>query len=199
MIKDFPAGMRTGETWGIEFNTQIFPSDLNGAIQTKSMPGAKWSVTLTFNNRAGKEARILQGFFTGLQGRAGRFWLTPTDWSPIGTVDRAGSLVAQASQGATVITAGGFEANQTELFCAGDWFEINGALKKVTSTAASNSAGTATIEFTPPLRVTLPAGIEVRVNEPRCQMMLTDDSVDWQLTSPTIYSLVVNCEEALDV
>jgi len=199
MIKDFPPVRRTDEGWDIEFNTQVFPSDLNGAIQTKAMPGAKWTATLTFNNRTGKEARLLQGFFAGLQGRAGRFWLTPTGWYPLGTVDRAGSLTAQASQGATTLTANGFEAYQPELLCAGDWFEINGALKKVTSTASSNLNGTATIEFTPPLRVTLPAGTEVRVNEPRCQMMLTDDSVGWQITAPIIYALVVNCEEALDI
>jgi len=199
MIKDFPEGMRTSETWGIKFNTQIFPSDLNGAIQTMAMPGAKWIVTMAFNNRHGKEARLLQGFFAGLQGRAGRFWLTPVEYEPLGTVDRAGSITAQAMQGATLITANGFEANQTELFFAGDWFEVNGELKKVTSIASSDSSGATTIEFTPPLRISQLVGAVVRVSDPRSQMMLTDDSVDWQITSPTIYSLVVNCEEALDI
>jgi len=199
MIKDFPGVCRTSEGWDIEFNTQTFPSDLNGAIQTKAMPGAKWTATLTFTNRYGKEAGLLRGFFSGLQGRAGRFWLTPTAWRQFGTVDRAGSLKVQASQGATIISAKGFESHQPELLCAGDWFEINGALKKVTSTAASDSLGNASIEFSPPLRVTLPIGTEIRVNEPRCQMMLSDDSVGWQISNPIIYSLVVSCEEALDI
>jgi hypothetical protein len=199
MIKDFPDGMRTGESWGIQFNTQIFTSDLNGAIQTISMPGAKWSVTLTFNNRAGKEARLLQGFFAGLQGRAGRFWLTPLSSQPLGTVSNSGALTAAAVQGATSITADGFDASQSELFYAGDWFEINGELKKTTSTISSDVSGEATIEFTPPIRISVPIGTVVKVDEPRCQMMLSDDSVNWQITSPTIYSLVVNCEEALDI
>lgn len=199
MIKDFPDVRRSSEDWEIEFNTQTFPSELNGVIQTKGMPGAKWIATLTFNNRTGKEARLLQGFFAGLRGRAGRFWLTPSAWQPLGTVDRAGSLSAAASQGADVISVSGFEAHQPELFCAGDWFEINGALKKVTTTASSDASGATSIEFSPPLRVSLPIGTEVKVNEPRCQMMLSDDSVSWQITSPVIYGLVVNCEEALDI
>lgn len=199
MIKDFPDVRRTSENWEIEFNTQTFPSELNGAIQTRALPGSKWNATLTFTNRMGKEARLLQGFFSGLQGRAGRFWLTPTAWKPLGTVDRAGSLTTLAAQGASVITVGGFEAHQPELFWPGDWFEINGALKQVTSVASSNANGVAVIEFSPPLRVTLAAGTAVKVNEPRCQMMLSDDVVGWQVTRPVIYALTVNCEEALDI
>lgn len=199
MIKDFPAVRRSSEDWDIEFNTQTFPSELNGAIQTKALPGAKWLATLTFNNRTGKEARLLQGFFAGLQGRAGRFWLTPSAWQPLGTVDRAGSLNMQVVQGATTISVSGFEEHQPELFAAGDWFEMNGALKKVVSPAASDANGNTVIEFTPPARVTLPVGTEIKVNEPRCQMMLTDDQIGWQVSSPVIYGMVVTCEEALDI
>lgn len=199
MIKDFPAIRRSSEDWEIEYNTQTFPSELNGAIQTRELPGAKWLATLTFSNRTGKEARQLQGFLTGLQGRAGRFWLTPSAWRPLGTVDRAGELSAAASQGATQISTRGWEAHQPELFCAGDFFEINGALKQVTETAASDASGSAVISFCPPLRVSLSTGQEVKVDQPRCQMMLSDDSVRWQLTAPVIYSLVLNCEEALDI
>ncbi len=199
MIKDFPEVRRSSEDWEIEFNTQTFPSELNGAIQTKELPGAKWISTLTFSNRTGKEAGLLRGFFGGLRGQAGRFWLTPTAWRPQGTVDRAGTLTAQAVQGASVIYANGFEPYQPELLWPGDWFEINGALKQVSKIASSDASGLAAIEFYPPLRVTLSVGTEVKVNEPRCQMMLSDDSVTWQVTSPVIYNLVVNCEEALDI
>ena len=71
-VKDFPSITADAESWSIISNTQGFTSDLNGATQTAVLPGARWSASLTFANRTGREARALQGFLAGLQGKIGR-------------------------------------------------------------------------------------------------------------------------------
>ena len=97
-VKDFPANIGPdAEEWTLTYNTQTFESDLNGAMQTAELPGARWSVSMTFSNRQGKSARALQGFLAGLKGRAGRFWVTPTDWEPLGNQTEALSVGPAAS------------------------------------------------------------------------------------------------------
>ncbi|MGP4843305.1 hypothetical protein ACTXGQ_04165 [Marinobacter sp. 1Y8] len=199
MIKDFPDIKPNAEQWGIRYNTQSFKSALNGAEQTKDLPGARWTASLTFSNRFGKEARALQAFFVGLRGRSGRFWITPSGWKPNGTVDGTGELSADAAAESSTLVTTGWEAHQPELFCAGDWLEINGELKQVVVTTSSDSGGSATIEVAPPMRVAVPDGTQVKSAYPRCQMKLVEDSIDWQVSVPVIYALTVNIEEALDV
>ncbi|MDG5498974.1 hypothetical protein [Marinobacter sp. BGYM27] len=199
MIKDFPEIRRSNESWDIDYNNQEFPSDLNRAIQTKAMPGAKWKASLTFANRMGKEARILQGFVTGLQGAAGRFWITPTDWKPLGSAVGEGSLSAPVGQFATTITTTGWEPHQPELLYTGDFFEINGELKRATSISSADANGHATIEFCPPTRVALPAGTQIRTEYPRSQMKLATNTAGWNLSAPVVYGMTLDIEEALDI
>ena len=213
---DFPAIAPDGESWTIRYNTQSFESDLNGAIQTAELPGARWSVSLTFTNRQGKTARALQGFLTAIRGRAGRFWVTPTDWELQGaatqngivgggaslTLDFAGEVYEQfdwdaysAPAGSNSMQASGFGSGGLPPLLAGDWFEINGELKKCTADMEGD-----TLEFAPPLRIGVSYGQTVRVIRPRCRMMLSSDSgAGWQTTAPVIYGITLDAIEALDI
>lgn len=199
-VKDFPANISPdAEEWTLTYNTQSFESDLNGAMQTAELPGARWSVSMTFSNRQGKSARALQGFLAGLKGRAGRFWVTPADWEPLGSPDGAG-VVASNTSGGTSLSTSGWTADIAELLYAGDYFEVNGELKKMTETASSDASGLSTLEFAPPLRQPVTAGMTIRVVEPRCQMQLSDDGqAGWSASAPVIYSLTINGREALDI
>ncbi|MCK2149538.1 hypothetical protein MYE70_10715 [Marinobacter alexandrii] len=199
-IQDFPANISPdAEEWKLTYNTLTFESDLNGAMQTAELPGARWSVSMTFSNRQGKAARALQGFLAGLKGRAGRVWVIPVDWEPLGTPDGAGAVSADTS-GGTSLPTNGWDADIIELFCAGDYFEVNGELKKLTATISSDALGQATLQFAPPLRQPVTIGMSIRVIEPRCQMLLSsDDQATWSMSAPKIYATTISGREALDI
>lgn len=199
-VEDFPDIFAPdSEEWTLTYNTQVFESDLNGAIQTAELPGARWSVRMTLTNRQGKQARELQGFLAGLHGRSGRFWVTPADWEPLGNPDGAGQVSADASGGTSIDTSG-WTPDIAELLVAGDYFEVNGELKKMTATVASDATGLATLVFAPPLRQPVTIGMSIRVVEPRAQMMLVDDGqAKWTTTAPVIYSTTITGQEALDI
>tara|TARA_Y100001973_G_scaffold106528_2_gene185036 strand:+ start:9279 stop:9884 length:606 start_codon:yes stop_codon:yes gene_type:complete len=197
---DLPTITPDGENWTLEFNTQTFTSDLNGAIQTAELPGARWSVSMTFSNRFGRAAWALQATLAKLAGRAGRFYVTPADWE-----DRAGNAsgtgaVATDASGGTSIDTDGWDINITDLFYAGSYFEVNGELKMVTADVDSDGTGLATIEFSPPLRKAVTDGMQIRHVEPRAIMMLSDDSqANWGIQAPAIYAVTIDAMEALDI
>ena len=197
---NFPDIVPDSAEWTITYNTQVFESDLNGAIQTAELPGARWSASLTFSNRQGRDARELRAFLAQLKGRAGRFWLTPSDWEPLGTADGIPQVSVAASAGATSVSTTGWTAEQPEALLAGDHIEINGELKIVTATVAADINGDATIQFAPPARTDFTVGMEVETSEPRALMALADDDqAAWNIGAPIIYAITINCREPLDV
>lgn len=198
-VKDFPTGLvADAEEWRVTYNTQSFESDLNGAIQTAELPGARWSVQMTFSNRQGISARALQGFLASLRGRSGRFYVTPADWEQLGNPAGSG-VVATATTGSSIDTSG-WDPNITGLFYIGDYFEVNGELKKMDADINSDASGLATLTFSPPLRKQVTAGMVIRVTRPRAVMMLaSDDQARWSTSAPVIYSLTINGQEALDI
>jgi len=194
-VKDFPNITPDNEEWTLSYNTQTFTADLNGATQTREMEGARWTATLTFSNRQGRDARELKAFLGSLRGRAGRFWLTPSDDELYGTATQSGTLDAEVLSGESSIEASGFAPSDTEILAPGDFFELNGELKQVT-----NSVTGTTIEFAPPMRTTVSAGATVSIDSPRSQMMLVDDDqAGWSMTAPIIYNVTIECREPLDI
>lgn len=197
---DFPNITPDGESWTLTYNTQSFTSDLNGAMQTAELPGARWSVSLTFSNRQGLDARQLRAFVAGLRGKAGRFWATPSDWEPLGSPSGSPVLASSAISGTSSISTSGWTALSVDLLKTGDYFEIAGELKQVLADVDSDVSGAATISFAPPLRIGQPSGVAIRYTEPRCRMMLTnDDMANWQLGAPVIYAITFDAVEALDI
>lgn len=197
-ILDFPDIVPDNEEWTLRYSTLIFRSDLNGAEQTEELPGARWSVQVTFSNRQGRDVRALQGFLASLKGRAGRFWYVPSDWEPLGTAGGTPTSSAGVNEGDTTMATTGWTANQNEALAIGDYFEYNGELKKVTATVTSDGAGDATVEFAPPIRIATGSGLSLTLTEPRCQMKLASDTEGkWNIRAPTIYASTLNFEEVL--
>lgn len=197
---DFPDITPDGESWTLTYNTQSFTSDLNGAMQTAELPGARWSVSLTFSARQDFTARTLKGFVSSLRGRAGRFWVTPSDWEPLGNPSGSPVLASAAISGTSSIDTSGWDVSIASLFEVGDYFEIGGELKQVTAPVSSDGLGGATIQFAPPLRIGQLSGTSIRYNQPRCRMMLSsDDTASWQLSAPIIYGITFDSVEALDI
>ncbi len=199
-VLDFPDIAPDDESWTLRFNTQTFESGLNGAMQTRKQPGARWQAELTFSSRQGRDVRELKGFLTRLEGRAGRVYIVPSDAEPLGTAEGSPELSADASAGNTTIQTTNWTASQPEALAIGDFFELNGELKQVTQTVAADGSGNATVNFSPALRADVGTGVQLRLADPRCQMMLeNDEQASWQMQAPIIYALTLRFREPLDI
>lgn len=199
-VFNFPDICPSSEEWTLTFNTQSFVSDLNGAAQTAELPGAQWSVNARFTNKGGRDARELKAFFVSLRGRAGRFKYTPADWRPLGTAQGSPKLSVAAFSGTSAIETNGWTASQAEALIPGDYFSLNGELKQVTQPVSVNAAGIATVNFSPPLRISISADAQLVTYRPFCTMKLAkDDTAKWSISAPFIYNLTLNASEALDI
>ncbi len=195
-ILTFPNVVPSAESWVPVFNTQSFESDLNGIMQTAELPGAKWSASLTFTNLNKSEIKALRGFLVALRGRAGRFYLSPTDsassLTPVGSVNGA------SQTGGTLVTDG-WGINSTVLQ-AGDWFGVNDELKMLSEDAVTDGSGNCTLIFSPNLNDSPPNSDPLTVNRPACVMRLVNDSqAQFQLSQANVYSVTFDCIEALNV
>lgn len=190
-----PTAIPDRATIQLEANTTSVQSELNRAIQTAEMDGARWVMTLTFGNREGRVAAALRGFLAAMNGRANRFYYTPPDLNNYGTATNGG-IVSGAGQSGITLSTSGWAINQPLLFAIGDYFEVNGELKMITEDISSDASGNATLKFAPKLRAS-PANAEpIEVEDPRAYMMLEGDGeAMWRVSSPIIYGLTISAVE----
>lgn len=57
---------------GLKSNTQIAVSDLSGYVQTRELPGARWSLSFRFQDLQKDDAALLEAFLAQLRGQANR-------------------------------------------------------------------------------------------------------------------------------
>lgn len=196
MPLNFPNVVPSSESWRLIANTQTFTSDLNGITQTTELPGARWSASLTFTKLTQSEVKALRGFLTALRGKAGRFYLSPND---SGVVVSPAGLVAGASQTGGTLDTDGWVASTTVLQ-AGDWIGVNDELKMLSSDATTDGTGAVTLEFSPNLHSAPADNDPITTNRPTAIMRLVDDSqAQFQLSQANVYSVTLECVEALDV
>jgi len=60
-------------SFGINYNTQISTSPLNGSIKTLELPGARWAARLSYSNLSNTETDIMLAWLARLRGMANRF------------------------------------------------------------------------------------------------------------------------------
>lgn len=71
----------------------------------------------------------------------------------------------------------GLPASSNGLLLPGDIFEVNGELKRVTSSLDSDAAGLGYVQFSPPLRSSPANDAPVILTNPLCRMLLAENSV----------------------
>jgi hypothetical protein len=197
MILTFPNITPSANQWGSEPNGQSTRSELDGTGQDIGLPGDIWTDVLTFANVFDPEARILRAFITSLRGKAGRFWLSPPGYR------RAGSgigspLVEGAGHTGTMILTSGWQPFQDGVLMAGDYFQVGSELKMMTADALADGNGFATLEFTPPLRVSPTDNAAIITEKPSCIMKLRDNGQGKFPQQPGhIYALSIAVEEAI--
>ena len=144
-VLDFPSvNPDVGTSLSLKTNSTTFTSELNNAVQTGKLVGDQWSANMPFTNRSEKEGRRIKAFLARLGGMTGRFRMTPPDLNQLGTMSGSGVVDGAGQTGSTLNTTG-WDAEQPELFEAGDYIEFNGELKMVTDTV--DTAGGEYIEY----------------------------------------------------
>lgn len=198
-VLNFPDVPVESGSWGIQYRSRSFASELTGVTQTAALPGAKWMGEIVVPNLPNREIRATKAFLTALRGDVGRFYFVPLDLDQLGT--RLGNgVVLGAGQTGTQLTTSGWTPNQPRLFAAGDYVEFNGELKQVTEDAASNASGNASLVFAPPIRKSPPNGAQILHVAPRAIMKLSDnEQARWNLTAAFFAGATFSIEEAIDV
>ena len=198
-VLNFPDVPVESGSWGVQYRSRSFESELTGARQTSALPGAKWTGQIVVPNLPNNEIRATKAFLNALRGDTGRFYFVPLDLDQLGT--RLGSgVVSGAGQTGTQLTTSGWDASQPLLFAAGDYFEINGELKQITQDIASNDSGNASLIFAPPLRKSPPDGAQILHVAPRAIMKLSDNQQSrWNLSAAYFAGTSFDIEEAIDV
>ncbi len=164
--------------FGLRANTQSFTSPLNRSVQTIELPGALWFASFELPLMTRAQAAQWQAFLVDLMGASGRFFgFDPDGRTPHGAYDSGQDtpLVAGASQTGASLATDGWRANGTGLLLAGDYFEVGGELKMVTSQVDSDATGAATVQFRPSLRTSPTDNSVLTLIDPKVTMMLVDD------------------------
>ncbi len=168
-------------SWGQSHNGRAASSSLNGAIQTTSLPGARWGLTVNFPQQSYAERAQVEAFFTRLSGmehRASIYDLSRPQRR--GTCALTGVTASAAAQFAMGLTLNGCGASTTLL--AGDWLSVptaNGAqLLQAVVDAAANGSGVMTIETRPSLRGAVAAGAAVTLDKPSALFIQPEPKLD---------------------
>jgi hypothetical protein len=175
-------------TFGLRSNAMVFESPLSGATQTVSMPGARWTATLTWANLTIANAALLQALLLQLRGRANRLvmWNLARQF-PRG-VGGGTPLVNGAGQTGAVMAIDGLPVSTSNIYLPGDFLGIGGELKMVAAPVSSNGVGQATVNFEPPQRTAPADNSAVVTIQPTAKFIPAGNDTAWQHVNPLAVS-----------
>lgn len=159
-------------SWRIVSNTSRHVSKFNGQTQTVRRPGSRWKATLQCNDLPDYESRQLESILLQLDGGAGRIRMG--DFGRWGRPSQGQPVVVGANQTGFSLATAGWLPNRHVLF-TGDYFEVNGELKLITSDVIADGSGNATLKFGPMLRTSPANGAVIETAEPTGLFMLAED------------------------
>jgi hypothetical protein len=178
----------TRSRFGLETNTQTFESPLTKNVQRVMLGGARWTLSVTLPRMNRIQAAAWQAFLLQLEGRANTFYgFDPDAKQPRGAATGT-PLVNGAGQTGSTLNIDGCTPNVIGWLRAGDYFETGGELKMLTHDANTNGSGQTTLYFKSPLRDSPADNATVTVQNPACEMILSDDmQAMWEANQNGIY------------
>ena len=169
------------------FPRHILPSSLQFKIVPNSVvntgpsrvsevwtrPGSYWTFTGTWSGIRYAAGRELDVFIDALDGSAGEFMMWDSTHTQLG--DWNGTVVVDVGeQTGTALLIRGAIAN-TLIAPAGDRFQLDNFLYKLTEDAVADANGECTLRFRPQLLSIPTDGTELLTADPMCKMMLPDN------------------------
>jgi hypothetical protein len=156
--------------FSLRFNTLIgAASALDGSISAIALPGARWSAKFAYPYAKEKTADIIEACIARLEGQANQVYLShPRKRKSRGTM---GEGLQQNSLLAASVAQGDAQMNiQCQPFKtvkAGDLFQMNDRLHRLTADSQANAGGIMSLSFQPRMPGALPSGIDVIFNNPK--------------------------------
>lgn len=196
-ILEFPIEANS-EVWGFQVKNQELASPFDDVDQVVNLTGGKWRASLEFSNVVPSRMAKLRSFLMKLKGRSGSFYLTPSNYQPLGNaaVSTPGSVDGANQVGNSLVTSGWTPS--LLLFREGDYIEVNGEFKMVVEDCTSNALGDATITFEPELRSSPLTNASIEVNAPRCVMRLeNDEEIRWTMSIQEVFFINIDCREVV--
>lgn len=174
-----PPFVPSAAPWGQLQNRRVSKSSLNGASQSTTLPGMRWTVALSFPQHHVSARKALEAKLAELSGEEHRAALYHfAQPVPRGTCNLAGVTVSTlAAQFATTLLLAGCGNAKTLL--AGDMFSVTtstGAqLVMVRADATASAGGAMTVEVRAMLRGSVSAASAVVLDHPTALFALLDD------------------------
>lgn len=186
---DWPSGLVPAEIeFGLKSNTQVHVSDLSEYVQTKELPGARWSMSLRMADLERADIAPLEAFLARLRGQAVRAIMPVfARSSPRGAWAGAPAVNNNVGSPELVQTGNSLEVSGFTAFTtvkAGDYFNLgtNGQLLMVTQDATADSGGRATLSVEPTIRTSPSHGTLLVFTDPVVPLMiLTDPHPRWSI------------------
>lgn len=156
---------------------RVSESPLSGAVQTLSMPCAKWGWAFSFSAQTLASREQLEGFLLGLSGREHRVRL----WDfkrpqPRGTINLSGVTTSgSTAQFATQMTLQGCGAGKTLL--SGDWFATPTQLLRCVEDATADGSGNMVVKFRHMLRAATANGAAITLDKPTALYVRTESGL----------------------
>lgn len=176
-------------------NTQRFMSPLTGSVQTRELPGARWSASFTLPPMKRGQAAAWQAALAKLRGGANRFLACDPDARTPRGIAIGTPRVRGAGQTGSTLTTDGWKANVLVILRAGDYVSFtNGAghaeLHMVVVDAPTTSAGIATLAIEPPIRSAPADDAAITIQSAACEMALIDDEqAAWDADQMSVYGI----------
>lgn len=190
-----PSGFKS---WGFgyEVSTRKTISPLTFQQKIYKHTGDRLLVNFTYPPNVRETAASVQAFLMSLDGENGTFLFgDPSVSGPLGAASGT-PLVKGADQEGTSLIVDGLSHSVTNIFKAGDQFQIGNHLYFVMQDVNSNSSGEATLEVRPRLRQ--PSDNDpLTLSYPKGIFRLDGGQVFWTSSVETFYDFTINAIEAL--
>lgn len=172
----------------LETNTQTFESPLNRKTQRLELAGQRWRATWTLPNMSKQSAALWIAFFMKLKGQSETFTASDPDWQTNLGAWTGTPLVKGAGQTGNSLIIDGCTNSITGWGKAGDYFNVNSKLYRLTADCNTNGSGETTLAFEPPIYAAPADNAPITKNPATVEMRLISDvSGEWQSTFGAIY------------
>lgn len=153
---------------------RVSESPLSGAVQTLSMPGARWGWGYDFDAQPHDARMQLEAWLIGLSGRQHRVRLWDTKRTrPRGSINLSGVTTSgSAAQFAEQLTLQGCGAGKTLLM--GDWLATPTQLLRCTEDAVANGSGVMVVKVRHMLRAAVASGTAITLDKPTALYIRTE-------------------------
>jgi len=183
---DFPAVGIQSIDMRFRQSAAVSESPFSFDQQVHTFTGARWECEIVFPPLSYAEARSVEAFIVGLQGRTGTFKFghpLHTSTASVNTLNatpvRSDTLTGKTSSSAV---------------SAGTYFQLGDYLYMAT---ADKAAGQNTLHFQPPLRAEVADNTALDFTLPKSLWRLATNDTGWSTSLASIYGFSIACTEAL--